>query len=472
MSSSLVRLSNRSLGIPHFLPATIIAAVFLALSVGLMVVVEDPRIRVLCLVAVAGIVMSLVIAIAWGVRVVGTLMLVLAVISSSYTAVRITSFMTVSDVFLIMAATILLPRVFIREQRGPMGQYVVLVSGAVLVTIGGILGTIVGADSRVVSLIELAKFLFAIVMVPLIFYAWNPSKTETVSMLWIWVFAVGFDVLIGVLEIGSTYLGRVDGLTLHPNTLGLSCVFALGPALSLALSSGGVSRWMALVGVGAALVGTLISGSRAAIGGVIVTVIVFVVLSRRIDVAFGIIAAGVLSVGILLSPLVELPEGNALARLLASDDPTSSLDVTTSNSERAQAMSIAIENFSEHPITGVGFEGATEAHNIYVQIASAGGLFAIGGFVIIVSAILFPTMYVLLKPTPGKMSLQQVILVGLLSGYIGYLASGLFNNSLWERYLWIVPALMLTIVAKPDLIIQAAPDRRWPKQETSKPVLR
>jgi hypothetical protein len=386
----------------------------------------------------------------------GTMFLALMLFTVSYTGIRLTTAVSLADVFLLISGAFLLPGLVLRRPLRVPSLYPWLIIGAALLFLGGMLGSIFGAESPVASMAELLKFMLTILVLPLVVVAWAPNVRGIRRMSWVWLSGIVVNVAVGTVEIQTSHQGRVDGLTLHPNALGLSSVFGASAALGLAATGKGIVRWGAYVATAICAMGVMISGSRAAAGSLVVAFAVFFLLTRQFRLIAGLVLLGLVGVGILLSPLVQLPEGNALSRIIASRNSTSSLNVVQSNLERDALLEEAIEGWSQNPLTGIGFEDAASAHNIFVQVASSGGPIAFLGYLLIIFVLSFPALLLVARGIGKRDNSTSLLLAGMSSGLIGYLAGGFFHNALWERYLWVAPAFILA------LTMQETP---WSKSE-------
>jgi O-antigen ligase len=153
---------------------------------------------------------------------------------------------------------------------------------------------------------------------------------------------------------------------------------------------------------------------------------------------------------IVSSSFIDLPEGNALERLVASSSDTGgnaqiAVDRDASNREREAIASIAIAAAKSHPFTGIGFESsALSAHNIYLQALAAGGILAFLGFVTASVAPIWLPVRLFLTGNHMEESGATVLLFGFASGY---LFTGMFQPAMWERYIWIVPAISIVLAS-------------------------
>lgn len=220
---------------------------------------------------------------------------------------------------------------------------------------------------------------------------------------------------------------------------------AIGPAIALTLLSRGLGFWL---GGGACVVmgaGLLISGSRAGIGGIAMAVLAIAVLSRRLEIAAGIVGAAVAGVGLLITGIVRLPAGNALARLFGTDDQTVARGVSISDSMRQEQFEQGLARVFAHPFTGVGFEDALAAHDIYLQLwASAGVLGVLGIAVVIAGTLTVPARGLLVRWWP-TIPPPVLLHMGFAAGFFAYLITGLFFNALWDRYIWLIPSVLAAL---------------------------
>jgi O-antigen ligase len=129
-----------------------------------------------------------------------------------------------------------------------------------------------------------------------------------------------------------------------------------------------------------------------------------------------IIGAVVLAIG-AWQPRTE----SALGRVLFPGRSSVLSDAT-----RSQLADRVIARIHEHPITGSGFERATEAHNVYLQIVDVAGVIGVLAAVGIAIA-------VVRRP----LRMRRVPLVaGGLALVVAYAVSAFAVNTMWDRWLW------------------------------------
>lgn len=107
---------------------------------------------------------------------------------------------------------------------------------------------------------------------------------------------------------------------------------------------------------------------------------------------------------------------------------------------RRQVAAEALEKIDKRPLTGEGFEFAQAAHNIYLQVLVVGGPLALLSFLAVSGLILRSGLRAL---QTARGTRNGPLLAGLAGGYAGYLASGAFDNILWDRYLWAYDGLLI-----------------------------
>lgn len=350
--------------------------------------------------------------------------------------VRIAPVLTLADVLIVAAFATSLPEVLGGwprvVPRGVVYAFGVLVSA-------GLAGTFF-APSVAASLGNLFKIVLAAAGSLVIMALWNPGPDRLRRFAWLWFAGALASAIWGIVT-PRPYAGRAAGLTVHPNHFGLVCMLAVGLGLGLALSSRGWARWGALGGVVILVGGIGLSGSRAAILGLVVTVGLTAVLARRFRLLVATGVAALLAGMAIVVGIVRVPGANALSRLVGGGASAAS------DAERSKALAEAFASFDRHPFTGEGFEFAQVAHNIYLQVLVVGGPLALLSF-LCVNALLLKAAVRSLSAQSGRS--QRPLLAGLTAGYAGYLVAGTFVNILWDRYLWTYIGLLLLLAASSD----------------------
>jgi O-antigen ligase len=219
--------------------------------------------------------------------------------------------------------------------------------------------------------------------------------------------------------------------------LGLTSVFAI--ALLTGILSSSESRRERTVGIGSFIVllgGVSNSGSRAAVLAGVVAIAVLVVLTRQRKVfryAAIAVAGGLMAIGV---GLYKVPESSALNRLVRP-----SL-VGEADNQRGEAIDDTIERISDHYLTGSGFAAVGAAHNLPLQVVDSAGPLGAVAFAALVASIL--RVLVCRRHDP--------FVAGVLAMYVSYLAAGLVQPPLWDRWVWFPIACGLAAATWPAQI--------------------
>lgn len=325
-----------------------------------------------------------------------------------------------------------------------------------LMVIGGLGGSF-GAANQNASLSELTQFTLSSVVMLLLIAMWSPNRNEIAVVAL--SFVVGAAVNAGTGIFLKDAGGRAMGLAGHANHLGLVSYLAIGIGVGLVLSNRSKQSNLILSFSLALLAyAILASGSRAALVGAGVALLLMLGCTRSWKL---LSLAGVLSIALLVTikrNLLPLDETNALSRVMG--DRTSAM----SDQWRLEKLDETLTSIGNNPVVGSGFEDALSAHSIYLQVWVAGGLL---GLVFIVG-ILVIVARELMEATRKK----DFMRLGLVCAYSGYLAAGMVSNALWDRYLWIVLALIIALGAinSKEGQIAIAPSGRSSRIDQLRPV--
>jgi O-antigen ligase len=306
------------------------------------------------------------------------------------------------------------------------------------------------------NLAELVKFQIGMVLIPVMiaFVATTPARVHRLIDL----FVIGASINAAVAmvdfmgiplspaEVGA---GRNAGLTIHPNYLGLTCAIAIPLAL-LWVSRGGRWRILGLVATFVLLGGEYVSGSRAGAVSAALAVVVTVAALPRLRRGLGVVlpVTGV----ILVSALAFTPAGDQLLEQLRFQGSASA---TGSNSARADLANLAIDQFQARPIQGVGFGVIADAHNIYLQLLAAGGVIALAAFLTFVAGLWASLRRAVLYRPLRDAATAAGVAIGI------WLTNGIFDSQLADKYLFIVPGLLLAMACLAGARVKA-PERQAP----------
>jgi O-antigen ligase len=234
---------------------------------------------------------------------------------------------------------------------------------------------------------------------------------QTVSVL---------DSIVG----GAAAGNRHQGLSTHPNFFGMCGLLAYALCLHLLSRVPRKWHWVIWVAMGATILSTVTSGSRAALLVAVLITILYPAVERSAMASYVVVSLAVIgaaSGGALLS---RFGEGSAVDRL--QGDRTSSF----SDAERADQLASGFKRFLDHPVLGDGFSNAPLlAHNIYLEVAVVVGLVGLVGYMLV------------LWCTVQPLFLRKHPMHRLGHAALAYAAIGMLTNSLWDRFVWAVLGL-------------------------------
>ncbi len=335
---------------------------------------------------------------------------------------RLSSWLTAADVSLMVAVGLGLLQS--SNSRLPVRVPRTFVVGMIGLVVAGAVGS-AASPEPVSGLINFVRFLLSAVASVILVFRWSPGTGEIRALFRAWLAGNAVNVAVALMTHPRIAGQRPAGLTTHPNALGLVCVLSLAIGIALHAMGGRRDRLLALVSVGLAAVGAVISGSRAALIGFFVVLLVRTVLGRSWRLLALIIGAAAMA-SVVWTKMSELfGETTALGRLFSPGTT-----VGDSDAFRLDHLRVARDSFLAHPVFGSGFANATDAHNVLLQVVVASGLLGLVGFLVAC----WPMLRGLWRPsTPSRRWLA------LLS--VAFLADGMFSNNLWDRYIWLSLAI-------------------------------
>ena len=216
---------------------------------------------------------------------------------------------------------------------------------------------------------------------------------------------------------------RQTGLSDHPNTLGVACVIAAPFAVYLI---GGSRRpWLPCIALVLLCDGVVASGSRGAEGVFPAAVLIAIFISPHTKKGMGWLAATFAAATLGSWIVLTQAAPGVLDKLLRFKGSGSS---SKSDAERGILATQAWSDFKKHPIFGIGMEWITDAHNIYLQILSAGGL------VLFVAMLIywFGTLRSCWLGARNGEALGRYLMVSVIAWLVG----GAMENQLTDRYLY------------------------------------
>ena len=252
---------------------------------------------------------------------------------------------------------------------------------------------------------------------------------------------------------------RETGLTDHPNTLGLVCTIAVPFAVHFISESR--RRWLPCTALVLLCGGVVASGSRGAQVVFPTAVLVAILFSPHKKKVVKWLAA-TLTAAVLggLTALSLLVPG-ILDKLFRFDESRASLG---SDDERAFLHAQAWNDFKNYPVFGIGIKHIGEAHNIYLQMMSAGGCVLVAGMLIYWFGTLRSCW---LAKRSGEALGAYLMLSVILSLVIGVL-----ENQLTDRFLYYTIGCVAALAATYRVATPASqpPDRKTPASHVTAAV--
>jgi O-antigen ligase len=244
-----------------------------------------------------------------------------------------------------------------------------------------------------------------VTLVPLCIYAIYQLLIENFGSLWEWMFPNRLELL---------WTSRACSFLSRPNEYGYYC--SVITIMLLAVAMRGYHKMLCLLLSAAGIIGLILSGSRGAMLGLAVPLIILVFESKIVLRTLSF----VLPIALLLSLFSLFP-----TQLLDRSNET----LTTAES-RTMAWTGALIAFAQHPVIGIGSrnlqmmmfdfvdEQGLAAHNAYLQILAENGVL---GFV------LFFGPFVYLLRYAWKNRTDRIVLAALLALFV-FCIHGLFDN--------------------------------------------
>lgn len=352
-----------------------------------------------------------------------------------------------SDFFLIATAGVYI-LIRLTERSSPAERtYKSVAIGLGLLALGGLVGAVfeapgpflykaLGVPIRDISgwsenLGNLMKFVLGSLLPIGVWALVRPSRAFVRRILWATLSGAVVSAVIGiVLPLGK--VGRRSvGMTVHPNQFGSICLLAMGVAFGLLLSRRQIQAWAFFV-FPLLAIGIMASGSRAALGGMLILLLMIGPLThdRRI---MGALLAGAAAILLVFATGLIKPEGeNALGRTLGS-----SSSAVGSGQVRDDLFERVFDRWVERPFTGQGYNYMRPSHNVYLGILASAGVLGVIGFTVVAGTVI----------RRFWRRRDDLLIAGVTAGYIAYLANAYFDNIFWWRWLWFHVGLVLATIA-------------------------
>lgn len=391
---------------------------------------------------------------------------------------RATSGVAAADLLLGVAAIVALVSRHRLPRRLPLPH--LLRNGLLAMAIGGAVGLVL-ADERLVS----AKLLIRLgLVVALAFVAVlrvAPTGREVRRLLIAFAVVGGISGALSALgDITglplldrSTYGDRAVGLTLlrYPlldylrGTAGTTVSIAINPNLFGGVSAVGgalalvllveATTWRARAVLAAAFgglaLGVLFSGSRSSLLALLVGCIPAVWrVVRRGHGRQVLVAAGILGALIVLA-LATTVQAPSLDRLLMRPGSPDAERTAESTILRYQNATRGLQDRGWHSLaTGSGLrdDTASKLHDGHLEIWVGLGLIGLVGWILLCAGTI--ESGVRYAGRAGPLDEREVALLAVGSAFAANVAVTLFVDTIWNRYIWLLVALAVTLLIRPN----------------------
>jgi hypothetical protein len=352
-------------------------------------------------------------------------------------ALSITGNVTFSDLAFVLGFGLLVPRMLDRGRPKLPPLYVI---GVAILFTGGIISSLLVPDV-LASLGGFLRVVAAAVVLVFIMNVLRPSGKLVDALAWAYVYGQIISTLYSIAKGGAgTAQGRAIGLTTQPNFYGLGGQLAYALLIYLFYRVQPKNRWIVVGAMAIVGYSVLNSGSRASLLCCAVITVVWPLVERSALTWYFIVSGGLLAVIGAESILRALGQTTTLDRL------TGDLSSQYSDQAREQLLDDGFELFWKHPIQGNGWKDLLLYHNAYLEIAVAGGVLTLFGFILIVAS--------LVKPLFQQSGPNRLAYAGL-----SYAAFGMIGPTLYDRIVWAVLCLILvTYDAPPEDVGEPEPE--------------
>lgn len=259
----------------------------------------------------------------------------------------------------------------------------------------------------------------------------RPGRAYVRRILGAFVAGCTVSVAFGYIVPTATGGGRVFGLALHSLQLGTITLVGVGAAVALLLDRRPFPVWGFFVPP-LLVLGIVGSGSRSALGGLVVFACIIGPMTRHRAVLGALMAGAAVIILMIVTGFIG-PEGdNAIGRTLGND-----AGAQHSSEVRADLGERVFDRWLLRPITGNGFNHMRPSHNVYLGVLASAGVLGILGLGTIIGSIV----------RSAWRKRDDMVAVGATAGYLAYLAASYYDYTLWWRWLWFYVGLVVAVLA-------------------------
>lgn len=320
--------------------------------------------------------------------------------------------LTFADLAYVAGFALLLPRLLVSAKKLPK-LYTI---GVTILMINALAVSLLSV-APVLSLLGFAKVAYAIMLLPVLLTRLDLKRPMLIALAWAYVVGQAISFGYTLLHPGEVAAGRAAGITQHPGYFGLAGQIALCLCIFLFYEVERRHRWIVLAAMGVSGMSVLASGARASFLCAGVTLILWPLVERTAMSMYAMLSGAAVVIASANAIIANAPEGSPIARLRGAGSANGS-DIA-----RRLLLEDGLRRFWAAPVRGNGFIDFLQYHNVYLEVAVGGGIFALAGFLFILSAVISP----LFRPgVPNRLSYMGV-------SYAGF---ALIGPTLYDRLLW------------------------------------
>jgi O-antigen ligase len=308
------------------------------------------------------------------------------------------------------------------------------------------------------DVLALFQFEVGILVLPVLIASVATTPTRIGRLLDVFVWSAVVNAAIGVVDWAGFHIapivygtGRSAGLTVHPNYLALTCTIAIPLAL-LWIGRGGRWRTAGFTCTGLLLAGAYASGSRAGAVTAVLGVVATMIVIPRLRTGLGFTVP---IVGLALLGLFYFAGDEILRQIRLTGDVGTAVNTAGSDTQRSQLAHLAIHQFESRPLQGVGFQVIADAHSIYLQVLAAGGVIGMLSFLTYLGGLAASAWRAMAGP-------QRDVAAAISVSISMWLINGVIDNQLGDKYLYVVPGLLIALAYVTGRATAAQPSRSLP----------
>lgn len=398
-----------------------------------------------------------------------------ALVTITWNGIRIAPGLALCDALLVLTALLLAIRLLAGHDIALSVPGWAIVPGYVLLVTGLVYALYSG--QIIVNALPALRFAVALTLTPIVLAASGYTLRRRDLLIEAWLLGAVINCLVALADFfGFTNLGelltgsdysrveRFSGLAFHPNHLAIAAAMAIPVVMSRFSRASGSGRRRGYVIYSvwsvALVLGLLLSGSRTGLVVGVCAAVAMAVFPLR-DRSAGVRSVVLVATALLILTIAVTNLAGDRNLFIGADrilQPASG--EVASNTGRKEPLAVAVSAFGSHPLIGTGFSQVRSALNIYLQLLQAAGILGLAAFItaiggaIIVCVRLARDALLSISDRHGA----AAIAISLMA----WMAFGLFQNAIYDRFLYVPIGFALAILAAAERLRRASslPDAR------------